>query len=101
MAGLRRRLVAYAGRPFLFALGALYVSLGASYPVVPQIDEPLNVDVLMAVLVAGPGLFILAGAYNRPSLDVDPAVHPVVSKWYSPGSVSCSGSSDSSASPGS
>ncbi|WP_247728645.1 PAS domain S-box protein [Halovivax limisalsi] len=68
------------GRSGLFAIGAIYTLLGTGYAVVPWTEHPQSVDIIMLVLVTGPGILLLAATIRLPQFDVSPTVYPVIAR---------------------
>ncbi|WP_436343861.1 ATP-binding protein [Natronorubrum sp. FCH18a] len=73
-------------RKIIVALGGLYVALAVGYSFLPLVgDTPLGIDIVMAILVGGPGVVLLSGGYRLPQSDIRPEVYAVVTKWCAGG----------------
>ena len=74
-------LSALGGRRVLFSLGGLYLGLAAGWPLFVPGSPPLNHVLLLAILVGGSGLAILATAYWLPRTEFHPGSYPTVAQW--------------------
>lgn len=73
----------------LMALGALYVVLGSTFPFLPFFESvPTETDLLLVVLVAGPGLVVFYGGYRLSGTGIRAEFYTTVVKWCLVGIVS-------------
>ncbi len=60
-------------------VGGSYVASAVGYPIV--IDTRIGIDLVMAILVGGPGLVLLYGSYRLPRSGIRSEVFPTVTRW--------------------
>ena len=70
------------GREFIAAIGGGLVVLAVSYPFLPTVDDVSSeLWVVLGILVGGPSLVLLVGAYWLPQTDISPELYPIIGKW--------------------
>ena len=70
------------GRRTIIALGALYIALAAGLPFSPVLqDQPLQVNLVIAILSGVPGFVLLYGGYRLPRTGLRPELYPAIVRW--------------------
>ena len=81
MNSLQRFVSSVGGRRLVGALGALYVVLAIGRVLTRDLGDPVLDEVIVFVLMAGPGVVLLYGSYRLPRFDVRPEFYAAVAVW--------------------
>ncbi|WP_232703432.1 sensor histidine kinase [Halobacterium wangiae] len=76
-----RSVSAVGGRRLVGALGALYVVLAVGWVLTQDLGDPLLDELIVFLLVAGPGFVILYGGSRLDRFQVNPEFYPTVVAW--------------------